>query len=78
MIVIVNTSMLQNLSLGTTFNQISRVSTASTEYTTGNNSATATGIVQAAANVWVTKTLAPFTGYQAGDILMYTLTYGNS
>lgn len=78
MTVVINTSMLQNLSLGTTFNQISRVTTASTEYTTGNNSATATGIVQAAANVWVTKTLAPFTGYRAGDQIIYTLTYGNS
>jgi hypothetical protein len=70
--------MTQSFAIGTTFNQIAKTSTASAEYTSGNNSATATGIVQAAANVWVTKTLAPFTGYRAGDQMIYTITYGNS
>ena len=78
MVVILDTTLMQTLSVGTPFNQIARISTTSPEYTTGNNTTTATGIVQAAANVWVTKTLAPFTGYRAGDVLMYTLTYGNS
>ena len=70
--------MTQNFAIGTPFNQIAKTSTASAEYTSGNNSATAAGIVQAAANVWVTKTLAPFTGYRAGDQMIYTITYGNS
>lgn len=78
MTVTVKTLMAQNLSVGTTFNQIARVATTNPEYTTGNNSATATGIVQAPANVWITKTQAPFTGYHAGDIIKYTLTYGNN
>lgn len=28
--------------------------------------------------MWVTKTLAPFTGYKPGDQAIYTITYGNS
>ena len=78
MTVILNTPMTQNFAVGTTFNQIARTATASPEYTTGNNSATATGIVQLAANVRVTKTLAAFTGYNVGDQVIYTITYGNS
>jgi hypothetical protein len=70
--------MVQNFPVGTTFNQIATTTTASPEYTTGNNSATATGIVQAVADVRVTKTLSPFTGYNSGDIVTYTITYGNS
>ncbi|MCX6823631.1 MAG: hypothetical protein NT085_00690, partial [candidate division SR1 bacterium] len=38
MIITIDTPMLQNLSVGTLFNQIARVTTASSEYTTGNNS----------------------------------------
>lgn len=52
--------------------------TTSTEYSTTNNSATATGIVQAPADVWITKTLTPFTGYNVGDKVIYTIAYGNS
>ena len=70
--------MTQNFAIGTTFNQIAKVTTASDEYTTGNNSATATGIVETLPDVWVTKTLAPFTGFHQGDIVSYTITYGNS
>ena len=77
-IIILNTTMKQNFAVGTTFNQIAKTTTASPEYTTGNNSATATGIVQLAANIRVTKTLAAFTGYNVGDQVIYTITYGNS
>ena len=70
--------MTQAFAVGTSFNQIATATTTSPEYTTGNNSATATGIVQSAADLWITKTLAPFTGYNAGDKIIYTITYGNS
>jgi len=78
MIIVLNAPMLQNFAVGTTFNQIATTTTASAEYTTGNNSATATWIVQTVANVWVTKTLMPFTGYNSGDKVIYTIAYGNS
>lgn len=70
--------MTQNFAIGTTFTQTAKVATTSNEYTTGNNSAIATGAVQSAADVRVTKTLAPFTGYKPGDIALYTISYGNS
>jgi hypothetical protein len=73
-----NAPMMQNFAVGTTFNQIAKVTTTSAELNTGNNSATATGIVQAAADVRITKTMAPFNGYNAGDQVIYTITYGNS
>jgi len=76
--ILVRGPMTQNFAVGTSFNQTAKTTTASTEYTLGNNSATATGIVQKPADVWVTKTLAPFTGYKAGDQVFYTITYGNS
>jgi len=76
--IILNAPMMQNFPVGTTFNQIATTTTATPEYTTGNNSATATGIVQAVADVRVTKTLTPFTGYNSGNIVTYTITYGNS
>lgn len=70
--------MTQSFAVGTSFTQIATATSVSTEYTTGNNNATATGTVQASADVWITKTLAPFTGYAAGDHVYYTITYGNS
>lgn len=70
--------MTQSFAVGTSFTQIAKTTSVSTEYTTGNNSATATGVVQASADVWITKTLAPFTGYAVGDKVYYTLIYGNS
>ncbi len=70
--------MTQDFAVGTTFNQIAKATTASPEYTTGNNSALATGIVEALPDVRVTSILEPFTGYRAGDIVTYTLVYGNS
>lgn len=78
MTIMVNAPMTQNFAVGTTFNQIAKTTTASAEYTTGNNSVTATGIVQANPDIWVKKTLAPFTGYRTGDQMIYTITYGNS
>lgn len=78
MTIILNAPMTQNFAIGTNFNQIAKVAALSAEYSTGNNSATATGTVQAAANVWITNTLAPFTVYNAGDQVVYTITYGNS
>ena len=78
MTIILNAPMTQAFDVGTTFNQIAKTTTASAEYSTGNNSATAAGIVQAAANVWITKTLAPFTGFNIGEQVVYTITYGNS
>ncbi len=76
--VLLRISMKQNASVGTTFNNIAKVTSTSTEYSTTNNTATATGIVQLPANVRVTKTLAPFTGFHAGDKVVYTITYGNN
>lgn len=70
--------MTQAFAVGTTFNQIASATAASSEYTTGNNMATATGVVQASADVRVTKTLTPFTGFAIGDQVHYTLTYGNN
>lgn len=76
--ILVRGPMTQNFAVGTTFTQIAKATTASPEYAQGNNSATATGSVQAPADVWVTKTLAPFTGYKPGDQAIYTISYGNS
>jgi len=76
--ILLNAPMTQNFAVGTTFNQTAKATTASAEYTTGNNSVLATGIVQAFADVRVTSTLQAFTGYRAGDIVTYTLVYGNS
>ncbi|MFA6256223.1 MAG: hypothetical protein WC606_03490 [Candidatus Absconditabacterales bacterium] len=76
--ILLNAPMTQAFAVGTTFNQIAKTTTASPEYSTGNNSATATGVVQATADVRITKTLAPFTGFKAGDQVRYLITYGNS
>ena len=70
--------MTQSFPVGTLFNQIATTTTTTIEYTTGNNSATATGVVQSPADIWATKTLAPFTGFTTGDYVYYTITYGNS
>ena len=70
--------MTQAFAIGTSFNQIAKATTLSNEYTTGNNAATASAIVQAPANVRITKTLLPFTGFNAGDQVHYVLTYGNN
>ncbi len=76
--ILLSAPMMQSFAVGTTFNQIAKTATTNSEYSTTNNTAAATGIVQAAANVWVTKTLNAFTGYRAGDKVVYTITYGNS
>lgn len=70
--------MTQNFPVGTLLNQNAFVTTPSAEYTTGNNSSLATGSVQSSPDVWITKTLAPFTGFTTGDHVYYTITYGNS
>jgi hypothetical protein len=70
--------MTQNYAIGTTFTQTAKVIAASAEFTTGNNSALATGIVQALPDLRITKILAPFTGYHQGDEVRYTISYGNS
>ncbi len=70
--------MTQNYAIGTTFTNTVKTTTVSSEYTTGNNSASATWAVQALSDVRVTKTLTPFSGYRVGDIVTYTITYGNS
>jgi len=64
--------------VGTTFNHTAKVTSASPEYTTGNNSSLATWIVQSSADVWITKTLVPFTGFNIGDKVQYIIAYGNS
>ena len=74
----VSAPMTQNFAIGTTFNHIVKTSSVSAELSTGNNSASAAGAVQALPDVRVTKTLAPFTGYRLGDVVSYTITYGNS
>ncbi len=76
--ILLSAPMAQNFSVGTTFNQIAKTTTASPEYATSNNSATASSVVQAAADVWITKTLAPFVSYKAGDSVVYMITYGNN
>lgn len=76
--ILLDAPITQAFAVGTSFDQIATTTTLTPEYTTGNNSATATGIVQASADVWITKTLAPFTGYLVGDHVYYTLIYGNS
>lgn len=76
--ILLDAPITQAFAVGTSFDQIATTTTLTPEYTTGNNSATATGIVQASADVWITKTLAPFTGYAIGDHVYYTLIYGNS
>lgn len=76
--ILLNAPLMQSFAIGTQFNQIAKTTTVSTEYTTGNNFATATGIVQASADMWINKTLTPFTGYAIGDKVFYTLNYGNS
>ena len=69
---------MQQVAAGTTFVNTAKAITASLEYTTGNNSATVTGATVAPVDVYITKTMQPFTGYQAGSIVTYTLHYGNS
>jgi len=59
--IVLSAPMMQSFAIGTTFNQIAKTTTASSEYSTTNNSATAAASVQAAANVWITKTMASFT-----------------
>jgi len=76
--ILLSAPLMQNFSVGTTFSQTAKASTASPEFTTGNNSVTAAGNVVAPANIRVTKTLAPFTGFHAGDQVIYTITYGNN
>lgn len=76
--ILMHAPMTQSFAVGTSFTQIAKATSVSTEYTTGNNSASATGTVQASADVWITKTLSPFTGYAAGDHVYYTIIYGNS
>ena len=43
--------MTQGFAVGTSFSQIAKTMAASAEYSTGNNSATAAGTVQASADV---------------------------
>lgn len=76
--ILLSSPMTQNYAIGTTFNQIAKTRSISAELTTGNNSASAAWVVQALPDVRVTKTLAPFTGYHLGDVVRYTITYGNS
>lgn len=76
--IVLTAPLMNNIVVGTAFSQIAKVNTKNSEYTTGNNSATATWVVQTYADVRVTKTLAPFTGFQEGDTVVYTISYGNS
>lgn len=78
MTIILTAPMTQNYAVDTTFTQTAKVIAASAEFTTGNNSALATGIVQALPDLRITKILAPFTGYHQGDEVRYTISYGNS
>lgn len=78
MIIRLHAPMTQSFAVGTSFTQIAKATSISPEYTTGNNSASATAVVESSADVWLTKTLAPFSGYLAGDQVVYTITYGNS
>ena len=79
MTIMLNAQLTQSFPIGTPFTQIAKVTTPSIEYSTGNNSATATGVVQSAADLRITKTLIlPFTGYESGTPVPYRITYGNS
>jgi hypothetical protein len=69
---------MQQVAAGTTFVNTAKAVTASSEYTTGNNSATVTGMTVTPVDLYITKTMQTFTGYQAGSIVTYTITYGNS
>ena len=43
--ILLHATMTQAFPVGTPFNQIAKTSTVTPEYTTGNNTATATGVV---------------------------------
>ena len=76
--IVLHATMAQQASLGTVFDQTASITASSAEYTTGNNVAIPTGVIQALADVSVHKTLHTFSGIALGDIVTYTLTYGNS
>ena len=78
MTIILSAPLTQNFAVGTALNETAKAATTSPEYTTGNNSALALASVKAPADIWVTKTLVPFTGYNTGDQIIYTIKYGNN
>ncbi|MEI6774054.1 MAG: hypothetical protein WCL18_04570 [bacterium] len=76
--ILLHAPMTQAFPVGTPFNQIAKTTTVSTEYTTGNNSATATGIVLGLPDLWVHKALiTPYPTF-SGDAVNFLITYGNS
>lgn len=74
----ISAALAQQVAPGTSFTNIAKAITASSEYTTGNNSATVTATIVAPADLYIHKTMQAFTGYQLGSVVTYTITYGNS
>jgi len=70
--------LMQQVAAGTIFTNTATVTSATPEYTTGNNTASVTGATVSLADLFVNKTMQTFTGYQAGSIITYTISYGNS
>lgn len=77
-IILINALLTNDFAPGTAFSSTAKTTTASPEFTTGNNSALATGAVQTLTDVRITQTLTPFTGYRQWDEVTYTIAYGNS
>ncbi len=70
--------LMQQVAAGTPFGNTATVTSSTLEYTTGNNTATVTGATVSLADLYINKTMQSFTGYQAGSIVTYTISYGNS
>lgn len=77
-IILINALLTNDFAPGTAFSSTAKTTTVSPEFTTGNNSALATGAVQTLTDVRITQTLTPFTGYRQWDEVTYTIAYGNS
>ena len=76
--ILLHAALTQAFPVGTSFSQIAKTTTVTPEYTTGNNAATATGVVAWLADLWVHKTLiTPFPVF-SGDAVNFLITYGNS
>ena len=77
-IITLSAPLTQNFPVGTPFSQIAKTTTITSEYTTGNNSATATGSVTWRPDLRVTKTFLQPRPSFSWDKAIFVITYGNS
>ena len=76
--ILLHATMTQAFPVGTPFNQIAKTSTVTPEYTTGNNTATATGVVAWLPDLRITKTFVQPRPSLSWDKAIFVITYGNS